>query len=119
YEELPRAFASADFLILPYDFSEKSIRFIGFSMPTKAPEYMASGTPIIVFAPEETALVQYVQRFDCAEIITKNCVKTLKSSLKKLMQHENLRQALSLKAVEAVDHNHDAQQVKRQFKERI
>jgi len=119
YEELPRAFASADFLVLPYDFSEKSIQFIGFSMPTKAPEYMASGTPIIVFSPEETALVQYVRRFDCAEIITENSVEALKSSLKKLMQQESLRRSLSLKAAEAVDHNHDAQQVKRQFKEQI
>src|SRR5690606_12170977 len=55
YNDLPQKFAQADFLYLPYDFSPSSIKFIKYSMPTKAPEFMVSGTPIIIFAPKETA----------------------------------------------------------------
>src|SRR4029079_10648542 len=53
YSELPKVFAEADFLYLPYDFSKESITFIKYSMPTKAPEYMMSGTPVIILGPAE------------------------------------------------------------------
>src|SRR5690606_8939579 len=119
YDELPKAFATADFLILPYDFSEKSIKFIGHSMPTKAPEYMASGSPIIVFAPEETALVQDVRKYDCGNIITENNVGTIKNAIKNLMLDQSLRANLSRRAVEAVDKNHNAAEVKSHFKKLI
>ena len=119
YEELPKAFASADFLILPYDFSEKSIKFIGHSMPTKAPEYMASGSPIIVFAPEVTALVQYAKKYDCAKVITENKVEVLTEAIKSLMLDQNLRARLSKHAVETVDKNHNAVEVRNRFQSLI
>lgn len=62
YSDLPRVFSEADFLLLPYDFTSESIKYIKYSMPTKAPEYMVSGTTIIIFAPEETAIVKYAKR---------------------------------------------------------
>ena len=63
YENLPKIFAETDLLILPYDFHTASIKFIKYSMPTKAPEYMASGTPILIFSPEDTALVEYAKEY--------------------------------------------------------
>lgn len=51
YNEIPQIFSKADMLILPYDFSARGLKFIRYSMPTKATEYMISGTPnfIILF----------------------------------------------------------------------
>ena len=70
YNDLPKVFSEVDFLVLPYDFSPKAIRSIRFSMPTKAPEYMISGTPIIIFAPKVTALVKYANKYEWAIVIT-------------------------------------------------
>ena len=119
YEELPKTFASADFLILPYDFSDKSIKFIGYSMPTKAPEYMASGSPIIIFAPKVTALVQYAKKYDCAKVVTENKVELLTEAMKSLMLDENLRAQLSKRAVETVDKSHNAVEVRDRFQNLI
>lgn len=52
----------ADLLVIPLDFDEMSIRFARYSMPGKTSEYMASGTPILVYAPERTALSMYAKR---------------------------------------------------------
>jgi glycosyltransferase involved in cell wall biosynthesis len=119
YEELPKTFASSDFLILPYDFTDKSINFIGFSMPTKAPEYLASGSPVIVFAPEVTALVQYARKHRCAKVVTENDVEVLKNAIKELVLDKDLRESYSKRAIETVEKNHDATAVKEHFRSLI
>lgn len=95
YDDLPKIFSNADFLLLPYDFSPKAVKFIKYSMPTKAPEYMMSGTPIILFAPEETAIVKYCELHHCAKIITENNVDIIIAKMKDLIQDESERQRLS------------------------
>ena len=82
YNDLPKIFSEADFLLLPYDFSQKSIKYIRYSMPTKAPEYMVSGTPIIIFAPEVTAIVKYAKKYNWAKVITENNISEISGSNK-------------------------------------
>ena len=111
YEELPRVFAAADFLLLPYDFSAKSVKFIKYSMPTKASEFMVSGTPILVFAPADTAIVKYAEAFEWAKIVTENRVEELAEALKDLMLRPDERKALAGKATALALERHDAQRV--------
>jgi glycosyltransferase involved in cell wall biosynthesis len=115
YENLPKVFAETDVLILPYDFDEESIKFIKYSMPTKAPEYMASGTPIIIFAPEDTALVQYAQRFHWAIIVTENNVDILVDKLVSLLKNKSLRQETALQAKTIAAEKHDTNKVAMDF----
>ena len=119
YNDLPRKFAEADFLILPYDFSEKTIRYIKYSMPTKVSEYMVSGTPIIIFSPEETAMVEYAQKSDWAEVVTKNDVDALANTIKRLVENKGLRQTIAQNAIKIAEKNHDSVAVTTQFRELI
>ena len=48
--------AGTDLLVLPYNFDARSARYIRLSLPTKAPAYMISGTPILVYAPGDVAM---------------------------------------------------------------
>ena len=41
------------------DFDKKSISFLKYSMPTKASEYMISGTPVLVYSHGETAVSKF------------------------------------------------------------
>ena len=95
YEDLPRVFAQADVLILPYDFGPESISYIKYSMPTKAPEYMASGTPIIIYAPQDTALVKYAEKYNWAAIVTENSITLLSEKLKNLFLDMSLRKKIA------------------------
>lgn len=87
YAELPHKFGEADILYLPYDFSEKSLRFIRYSMPTKASEYMVSGTPVLIFAPSDTALARYAEEYRWAKVVTENNLDSLKEALLVLLSH--------------------------------
>ncbi len=115
YRELPRVFAEADFLILPYDFSKRSISFIKYSMPTKAPEYMASGTPIIIYAPEVTAIVKYAQEYEWGKVIVDDEVASLASGIMEMVRNREHRQRIAENAKETVEKFHDARQITRRF----
>ena len=51
--------AAADALVLPVNYDAGTVEFIRYSMPTKVPAYMASGTPILVYGPRGVAQVDY------------------------------------------------------------
>jgi len=95
YQQLPKEFGSADFLILPYDFSPESLAYIKYSMPTKASEYMASGSPILIYAPEETALVDYAKKQSWASIVTEQNITVLTKELKTLIQNISYRKKIA------------------------
>jgi glycosyltransferase involved in cell wall biosynthesis len=71
HEDIPGLLADADLLILPLDFGRESRGFARLSIPTKLAEYMASGTPILVYAPEQTAVARYVAREGCGVVVTR------------------------------------------------
>lgn len=119
YSELPKVFSGADFLILPYDFSSESIKYIKYSMPTKASEFMISGTPILIFAPEETAIVKYANKYNWAKVVTENNWTKMVDALKTLILHENERKMIAQNAIEVAEKNHDASQITKKFRDVI
>jgi hypothetical protein len=58
------AMRAADLLYLPLAFSSCSARISRYSMPTKLPEYLATGKPVLFHAPFESALFQVAERYD-------------------------------------------------------
>jgi glycosyltransferase involved in cell wall biosynthesis len=119
YSDLPKVFSEADFLLLPYDFTPESIKYIRYSMPTKAPEYMVCGTPIIIFAPEVTAIVKYAQKYQWAEVITENNLGLIVKSIKQLINNKDLRKQIAQNAIKTAEKNHNSVEVKNQFKKAI
>ena len=116
YEDLPRVFSDADLLVLPYDFSSNATDYIKYSMPTKAPEYMASGTPIIVFAPNDTAISNYAIHENWASVVTENNTTQLYFAIRDLIVDENKRRILGQKAVFLAEKNHSSETVTEAFK---
>ena len=116
YEDLPRAFSSADILIIPYDFSPQSLQFFGYSMPTKATEYMISGTPIIIFAPAETAIVKYAEKYNIARVVTTDDADYLFDAIKELILNKDLRKVIATNAIKLARKNHSSEEVTRDFR---
>lgn len=119
YAQLPHVFGGADFLILPYDFSPKSLAYIKYSMPTKVSEYMASGAPILIYAPNETALVQYAKKNAWASIITEQDTTVLTLELKKLVLDKSYREGLAHTAKILAEKRHDTAIVTQNFQKII
>lgn len=119
YNLIPKTFSEADFLFLPYDFSKESIKYIQYSMPTKGPEYMMSGTPIILFAPKVTAIVKYCQKYDCAKIITDCNVESLSKSFIDLIKNEVERNRIAQNAKKIAEEKHSSINVTNDFEKII
>lgn len=119
YNDLPKIFSETDFLLLPYDFSPKSIKYIRYSLPTKAPEYMISGTPIIIFAPEVTAIVKYAKKYELAKVITENNISVISEAIKQLIEKKELRQQIAQNAIKIAEKNHNSIDVTKHFKQVI
>lgn len=64
HSECLDAMKSADLLYLPLAFSSKSARISLYSLPTKLPEYLASGKSVLFHAPKESAIFRIAERYD-------------------------------------------------------
>jgi hypothetical protein len=64
HSECLNAMKAADLLYLPLAFCKQSSRISLYSMPTKLPEYLASGKSVFFHAPKESAMFRVAERHD-------------------------------------------------------
>src|SRR5678815_3967142 len=64
HSECLDAMKAADLLYLPLAFGEKSSRISLYSLPTKLPEYLATGKSVFFHAPRESAVFRVAERYD-------------------------------------------------------
>lgn len=115
YDQLPNLFQNVNLLLLPCDFSNKAIRFLRLSMPTKAPEYMISGTPILVLAPKETAIFQYSKDFEWAFTSDSDEVNHLVSVLRNIENDDIKKYNTTQKAMSLAIERHSGPVVRARF----
>lgn len=117
YSELPSIFAKADLLLIPNDFDERSISFLKFSMPTKASEYMVSGTPILVYSSIETAIAKHALKHQWAFVVSERKIKKLESAIREAYENKDLGIKVSTIAKEFAKKNFDSKKIRNQFRE--
>ncbi len=118
-EDIPKIFSDADILVLANDFNRKGLDYLKISMPTKASEYMISGTPILVYSPEETAVSQFFIKNECGYCVSRHSLSELKDAFISLIGDEKYRMKISYKAVELATERFDASKVRLRFQEMI
>lgn len=64
HSECLKAMKAADLLYLPLAFCQQSSRISLYSLPTKLPEYLASGKRVFFHAPKESAVFRVAERYD-------------------------------------------------------
>ncbi|HEY4324217.1 MAG TPA: hypothetical protein VGN20_09525 [Mucilaginibacter sp.] len=116
YAELPKVFSIYDLLLLPIDFQSKGQRFLKFSMPTKVPEFMISGVPILLYCPANVYLSSHAERNEWAYIINEKEKKTIKHGILNLIDNKAIREKISKNAVEYAINNFSADVVTEKFR---
>lgn len=106
YDELPVRLSEYDTLLLPYDFDKKNLAYIKYSMPTKATEFMATGIPIFIFGPAETAIVKKAKEEKWANICTNNNLKALQGAILEHMNNKPRLDKMTLTALDSVKQNY-------------
>lgn len=70
YQDVPSALSRADILFLPLSFRKESIRYTRLSISTKLTEYLATGKPLLVYAPGTIAMTEFVNENRCGFTLT-------------------------------------------------
>jgi glycosyltransferase involved in cell wall biosynthesis len=115
YAKLPAIMASSDILLLANDFNEKGAAYLKYSMPTKASEYMISGTPVFVYAPEEAAVFQLFSTNNCAYCLCKQSTSEIINAINFLINNEPYRNELAQNSVQYAKEHFDANKVRGDF----
>jgi glycosyltransferase involved in cell wall biosynthesis len=118
-EDLCTTLAAADLLVVPVNFDEESLAMVQYSMPTKVPEYMASGAPVLVYAPPHVPAAAYATRAGWGRVVAERDLDQLKGALAELMASETLRARLGRRGRELAVHHHDAKVVRQDFRRRL
>lgn len=108
-------FTGADLLVLPVNFDQRSRRYIRYSMPTKVPAYLASGTPTLVYGPRGVAQVDYAQAGRWGYVVQERGVANIESAIRNLMTNETLRARLGSQGAMLAEQNHDLASVRPAF----
>jgi glycosyltransferase involved in cell wall biosynthesis len=119
YSQIPLIFSQADILLLANDFSSHGVRYLRFSMPTKASEYMISGTPVMLYTPDIAAVSKFFSRNECGYCITKQSKDEIINGIRYLINNEEYRGKISKKAVQLAKERFDAVRVRSDFQKLI
>jgi glycosyltransferase involved in cell wall biosynthesis len=110
---------SADMLLLPVNFDMETIEFIRYSMPTKVPAYLLSGTPILAYGPPEVAQMQYARDERWAHLVSERGVGNVANGIRELLSNNVLRRDLSRNAKRLAIERHDAETVRVRFQAQL
>ena len=115
YNKLPVIFSDADLLLLANDFNEKGMAYLKYSMPTKASEYMISGTPVFLYTPKESAVYQVFEKNGCAYCLNVQDTDEVIKSIQFLIDNKDYRKKISTNAVNYAKENFNADKVRENF----
>jgi glycosyltransferase involved in cell wall biosynthesis len=116
-EQKPHIFSQADLLVLPINFDGPSLAYVGYSFQTKLPEYMASGTSILIYGPPSSPNIRYALQENCAEVVDRPGKALVRRAILKMMRNENKRARLGTRARKVAFENHNAETVRRRFRD--
>ncbi len=93
--ELIAETGAADLLFLPVAFDAESRDLIKYSLPAKSAAYMASGTPILVYAPADLPIAIEAARHGIAHAVTERDIGHLAEGVRHMLSDRAARAAVS------------------------
>ena len=116
---LPQTLVNADLLVLPINFDENSLRYIQYSIQTKVPEYMASGTSILVYAPKKSPNTRYALEEKWGKVVSVRNLDLLQQTIQHLIENQEERALYGKTARKLAFKNHDGNLIRIKFLEEI
>lgn len=115
--DVPRLQREADILFLPLAFhTGHHPLFFQMASPSKMPEYLAAGTPILVHAPTDAYVSQYARRHGFGLVVDQLDFGALRDATLRLLEDDRLRAGVVAKASQTA-RRHDAAAVSRRLGE--
>jgi glycosyltransferase involved in cell wall biosynthesis len=97
-DQVPEVLESGDILFLPLSFNSAVRDTVRTSAPGNLADCLASGTPILAFAPPQSFVQWYFEKWECGLVVTENSKHALADATSRLIGDANLRTSLSRNA---------------------
>ena len=113
-EEIPALQQSADILFLPFSFpihGYNHLSILRTASPSKLPEYLAAGRPILVYAPAYTYYSRYARQEGFGLVVDQPDLDLLREALIKLKNDQSLCVELTENARRVAEKYHDSAKV--------
>lgn len=112
--EIPGLQVSADILFLPLAFKEHGYHhftIVRTASPSKLPEYLAAGRPIIVYAPSDSYYAKYAKKEGFGLVVDKPDLNLLREAIIELKNNRSLCERLVKNARRVAIEYHDAEKL--------
>ena len=111
--------ALADVLIVCLDHGALPFTQARYSMPSKLPGCLASGTPILAYGPRGLPFIEYARRSGWGIVVDVCDPDYLKETIKSLVNSVQLREHYGRNALALASRNHDTKSISREFSELV
>ena len=115
YSDIPGLLVRSDLLVLPLGFSQKDLAYARYSMPTKVAEYLGSGTPILVYCPEASAVTQYARSSGWGAVVGTRDRAALSETITRLVADEGERERLGRVSLSVAQTDNDPSRIRADF----
>ena len=116
YEKIPEIISSADLLLLAHNFDAFTKTYFKYSFPTKAPEYMITGIPILLYSPKEVAVAKHALKYNWAFSLNTPDRGQLIAALRKFYNEESLRKKYGMVAYAFAINNYNLHEMEERFR---
>jgi glycosyltransferase involved in cell wall biosynthesis len=116
-DRFPQELGEADLLVLAVNFDRRAQVYLRYSFQAKVPEYMASGTPVLVYGPSTSIHARHAVRDGWGLTVDQAGKERVKEAITALMEDSGLRAKLGQRARELAFRNHDATVVRQRFRQ--
>ena len=107
-DTMPKIQSEADILFLPLSWNTEAPDIIKTASPGKLTDYLISGRPILIHAPEYSFIAKYGKEYNFAEVVDAEDQELLLSAIKKLTSNEEYSTKLVVNAKKTFYKNHNA-----------
>ena len=90
--------SDAHILFLPLSFDSVIPEVIRTSAPGKLGDYLASGTPILATAPEDSYVSWYLKKYECGLVVDQPDPSLMLNAIQRIIEDEDLRRSLTQNA---------------------
>ena len=84
-------------------------------MPTKVPEYLVSGVPVLLYGPEGIAQIDYATDAGWGYVVARRDEAALDTGIRRIVEDHALRQDLVARARSVAASRHDSTKVRSAF----
>ena len=117
--ELAHHQALADVLVVCLDHGTLPYRQARYSMPSKLPGCLASGTPILAYGPRGLPFIEYARRSGYGIVVDVRDACHLKAAIRNLFNSTELRESYGRKGMALAAKYHDAKVISLHFQELV